>query len=92
MLHNELHDLKEDLGVGDTDLPPALLIADPLDVLLELSLQELHVLRLWRGGLDIRENCGRLILTATRHGINGWKTVDRAAPVAILSSPMVYFT
>ena len=91
MLHYELNDLKEDLRLGDTDLSPALLITNPLYVLLELTLQELHVLSFWRGGFDIRENCGRLILTATRNGIDGWETVYRAAPVAILSDSMVYF-
>ena len=91
MLHYQLHDLKEDLRLGDTDLSPALLITNPLYVLLELSLQELHIFSLGRGGFDIRENCCRLIITATRHGINGWETIDRAAPVGILANPMVNF-
>jgi hypothetical protein len=57
VLHYQLHDLKEDLRLGDTDLSPALLITNPLYVLLELSLQELHIFSLGRGGFDIRENC-----------------------------------
>jgi hypothetical protein len=91
VLHDELHDLKEDLRLADTDLSPALLITNPLYVLLELSLEELHILAFWLGGFDIRENCCRLILTATRNGIDGWETVDRAAQGAILC-PLVDFT
>ena len=60
-------------------------------MLLELSLQELHVFTFWLCGFDIRENCSRLILTAARHGIDGWETVDRAAQGAILC-PLVDLT
>ena len=91
MLHYKLHDLKEDLRLADADLSPALLITNPLYVLLELSLEELHVLSFWLGGFDIRENCCRLILTATRHGINSRESVERAAQGAILC-PLVYLT
>jgi hypothetical protein len=91
VLHYELHYLKEDLRLADADLSPAFLITNPLNVLLKLSLEELYVLPFWRGGFDIRENCSRLILTATRHGIDGWETVERAAQGAILC-PLVYLT
>ncbi len=91
MLHYELHNLKEDLRLGDTYLSPAFFITHPLYVLFELTLKELHVLPFWLDRLGIWENCSRLILTATRYGIYGWETLDWAAQVAILS-PMIYLT
>lgn len=57
MLHYELHDLKEDLRLADTYLSPALVITNPLYVLLELTLEELHVLPFRLSGFDIWEYC-----------------------------------